>query len=186
MNPLPGRSRVSQRLGAVIAGTVVAASAAALAHTGLAAAQTETSFVRGVGSTAIRPASATSIHNLGLVCGPAGTAGGGDCVPRASATMKVDASTKRKLKLASTTLAKGTSKAAGEGYSIRMVATAAVRKKLMAVKTVKVIYTVTATSPIIETFKQTFVMSVNKTGAGKRLLIRSSGDTFDFSGGGRG
>jgi len=72
--------------------------------------------------------------------------------------MKVDASTRRKLKLASAILAKGTSKPAGEGFNIKMVATAAVRKKLKAVKTVKVTYSVTATSPISEMFKQTVVM----------------------------
>ena len=68
-----------------------------------------------------------------------------------------------------------------------MVATSAAREKLKAAaaKTVKVTYTVTATSPITETFKQTVVMQLKNTGA-KRLLIRSSADTFDFGGGGRG
>jgi hypothetical protein len=179
-----GQSCLTQRFGAVLAVTVVAGSAAALYHTGPAAAQADEFFLRAVGTTALKATSPSSINSFGLVCGPAGTAGGGDCVASASATMTVDASTKRKLKLTSAKIAKGASKPAGEGVVVKMVASAAVRKKLKGVKTLKVIYTVTATSPITETFKQTVVMNV--TGAPKRLLIRSSADTFDFSGGGRG
>lgn len=138
-------------------------------------------FVRGVGSTRIVPTSASSINTLGLVCGPAGTAGDGNCVASATATMKISAGTKHSLDLPSTTIAKGTSKPAGEGVAIKMVAKKSVRNKLKTVSSVKVTYTVTATSPITETFKTTVTMK--RTGTPKRLLIRSSGDTFDFSGG---
>jgi len=176
-----GRSHARQRLSALCATALLAGGICAAAS----AQEPEDFFVRGVGATAITSTSSSSINTLGLVCGAAGTAGSGDCESEATATMKVSAKTKNKLGLASRTIAKGGSKAAGEGVSIKMKASSAVRRKLRKAESVKVTYTVSATSPVREKFTQTVTMGIDGGATVKRLLIRSSDDTFDF-GGGRG
>lgn len=171
---------------AVVLSVVAAVSVGvAFSLTGSAAAQSDAMFLRGLGSTIVTPASSTSFHNIGLICGPAGTNGDGDCVPKATATMRVDAATKSKLKLSSVIIARGTSRAAGEGYGIRMVATSAIRKKLRAaksLKTLKVTFVVTAASPMAETIRHAATMTIHGKGSAKRLLIRSENDTFNFGG----
>ena len=174
-----GRSRARQRLGALCATALLAGGICAAAAS---AQESERFFVRGLGATTITSTSSSSINTLGLVCGPAGTAGSGDCVSEATATMKVSASTKNKLGLASRTIAKGESKAAGEGFSIKMKASSTVRRKLRKTESVKVTYTVSASSPVREKFTKTVTMGIDGGATVKRLLIRSSDDTFDFGG----
>ncbi|WP_354697477.1 hypothetical protein DSM112329_03107 [Paraconexibacter sp. AEG42_29] len=171
--------------------TVVGASAALLALSGAASAQDAAFAVRGIGVTKLDTGPAIT-HHLTVSCVAAGTNTFVDCVPTGTAKITVDAATKKKLKLTSATLgtAKVVAKAAtGEGEdggAVDVKASAAVRKKLAKVKSVKVTYTVTVTAPVPAVLKTSGTWSVNTFTGAKRLLLRSPGDSVDLAGGGRG
>lgn len=167
--------------------TLLAAAALVPAAAG---AQGEQFAVRGI-STNRLDLSSSRVHSLSVNCVVPGTNTFVDCDPQGSATLRVSAATKTRLKLSSTTIAKGTialRPAAGEGEDggiVRATATKAVRSRLKTVKRVEVTYRLTITSPIQTVVKKTLTMTTTSSGLA-RLLLRSPGDTADLSGGGRG
>jgi hypothetical protein len=173
---------------ALVASTLVAT--AAVAQVGPAAAQSDKFSVRGIGITRLDVAKPT-VNTLAVACVTPGANTFLDCVPQGSATLKVSAATKRKLKLPSTTIAKGpiVAKPAGgegeDGGRVAATASSAVRKRLKKAKTIEVTYRLTVTSPIQEVLTEKVKMTTTSSGV-QRLLLRSSGDTFSFGGGGRG
>jgi hypothetical protein len=89
-------------------------------------------------------------------------------------TMKVDAKTRAKLGLKSATLGKGDAEKRGEGYSLRLTASKAVRKKLRAAKTVPVTIRMVVTSPVQETV--TKKVDLVTRGTIRRLVVATSAD----------
>jgi hypothetical protein len=162
----------------------------AVAQTGPAAAQSDAFAIRAIGITKLDTAS-TAVNTVAVACVTPGTNSFVDCVPKGSAVLKVGSATKRKLKLASTVIAKGpiiAKPASGEGEDggrITAEASSAVRKKLKTLKTVQVTYRLTITSPIQEVITKKMTMTTTSSGV-KRLLLRSSGDDVSLGGGGRG
>jgi hypothetical protein len=171
-----------------LAASAVVASVA-VAQAGPVAAQSTQFAIRGIGSTKLDVGKKV-INTLAVACVTPHTNTFVHCVPAGSATLKVSAATKSKLKLPSATIAKGPIKAfavpaGGEGESggrVKLEASSAVRSKLKAAKTIELTYTLTVTGPIQETIKKKMKWSISFDGA-SRLSLRSSGDDFALSGG---
>ena len=184
----PTARTASRRLKVALVASVVAGSVATAA-TG-AVAQSEQYAIRGIGITKL-DTSRTTVNTIAIACVTPGTNVFVDCVPKGSAVLKVSATTKARLKLASTTIAKApiTAKAAsGEGEDggrVLAEASSAVRRKLKTLKTIEVTYRLTVTSPVTTVVTKKLKMTTTSTGVA-RLLLRSSGDDVALAGGGRG
>jgi hypothetical protein len=129
-----------------------------------------------------------------------GTNGGGDQKVVASMTVSVNAATKRKYKLTSAVIMKGSTSSdditpsMSSGVVWRVKSTPAVAKKLKGVKTIKgVTYKLQYTSPVVETLTRKLDLYQYRSTANsnvKLVRLSSSGDTFQQpatdGGGGRG
>jgi hypothetical protein len=154
---------------------------ASFASAGVAVAQDNNNLAyRAVGQTALT-LNSTTINGIGLFCVKAGENKVVGCNLEATGRMTVSAATKAKYKLPSALIAKGVYAKAGEGGSIQMKASSAMRARLKKAKVKKlpVSYSIKVTGPGTETFSKKVTMTV---GSSVRLFIRSSGDTAAIDG----
>jgi hypothetical protein len=141
-----------------------------------------TPAVRALGNTTL--GLSTTASSVGAFCVTAGANAMVDCDLPATATITVSAATKAKFELRSTRVAHGAYVKAGEGGSVKLVATRAMRKKLKASRgrLLPVTYRLRVTSPITKTVSKKVAMRIGGSPT-KQLVLRSSGDTFAVSGG---
>jgi len=140
--------------------------------------------VRYAGVNVLFPGRPTLISVIPVCVFEGQNSGPADCVNAATATITVSAATKRKLKLRTAILARGDEVVpCGQAECLRLKASKAVRERLKKAKRVAVTFRLQITSPVKETLTKKLTMEITRTDDAERLLLRSSGDTFVFSGG---
>ena len=140
--------------------------------------------VRYAGVNVLYPRRSTLITVIPVCVFEGQNSGPADCVNAATATITVSAATKRKLKLRTAILARGDEVVpCGQAECLRLKASKAVRERLKKAKRVAVTFRLQITSPVKETLTKKLTMEITRTDDAERLLLRSSGDTFVFSGG---
>jgi hypothetical protein len=125
----------------------------------IAEAPAATEWVRAIGRANNLNVKTPTITGFGAICSP-------NCAAvDATITMRVDAATKRKYKLPSTTIATSTPFAKrGDILASDMKATAAMRKKLKLVKQLPVTTTLVVRSPLAETATKKETFKIGATG----------------------
>jgi hypothetical protein len=162
---------------------VLAASAAVLLPTALAAAGNDDVAVRAMGVAGISTDS-TTVNSINVFCVEAGANATVKCDLDATGVMRVGAAAQNKLGLSSPVLARaGKAVPCGESTCLRMKVSKTALAKLKKVSSLKVLYRIAVSSPISETISDTVTMKVSPSGGGPRLLLRSNRDTFAFGSG---